>query len=221
MTAEILDPLKVIFLLGARGAGKSTAALQLAEHAAGGPFVLDGFNVEPRERCHAAYKIIDMQSRLPAPSHQFEDALDTPHDAFVGLSPRNAYIRFDRWLRDAFPKGTLGVWLAERCRYFQRVQKAKLPEEKRARTVIVHDEGTQPDYEEAVKIFGAAHCSAIHIKRADDKSAAALWTPQIAELVGGRVYTVENPGDHPSKLEKALRQAAPLLFLEIAKEIVE
>lgn len=202
-----LPPLKVVFFLGPRGAGKSSAALLVAENGSGGPYVLDGFDVEVRERCHAAYKIIDTETRLPAPAHHFEASLDQPHEAFDGMSPRNAYLKFRRWVNDAFPTGTPGRWLAQRARFFQDLQAKRRPADQRVRTLLVHDEGTPADYGEAIKLFAVENCLAVQVV---GQHQLAAWAPSIEGLTPVAVKNLKT--DLPS-LRAALGAAVPSLFL--------
>ncbi len=203
-------PFRAIFLVGSTGVGRRTAARIIAQHTSIGPIVLDAFHFELRERCHAAFKLFDEQ-RLPAPATCFDGQLDQPLDLFAGKTPRNAYLRFQRFVIDTMGAGALGEWVVQRLTYYRRLQeKRKVPPDSRVRSVMLVDDAPTASYQVIVDALGAQNCTQLVIRRDGTVSLPV-------ELPGVRTEVVRNPGDSEAAFESAIRKAAPHLFIEIAR----
>ena len=213
-------PFRVVFMSGARGSGKKTAAKIIADTAATGPYVIDAFLFEMRERCHAAFKLFDPQ-RLPVHPLYFEESLDVPLGVFHG-TPRAAYARFAQFARDVMGPQVEGDWVAGRLRYFRRMQQEKLERgmiSKVARGTIIVDmpqyTADSVVYRPIVDYVGAENCTVLHIERAGSGIAQHIC------LDGVRGVRVRNPGDSVAAFETAIRKAAPHLYIEIAQSLSE
>ncbi len=205
------EPFKAIFLVGGNGSGRKTAAKILSEQGAIRPIVVDSFHYELRERCHAAWKLFDA-SRLPAAANYFEDRLDEPCDLFHGCSPRNAYLKFQRFVHDAMGHAAMGEWVVERLTYYrslqaERLKKGQVPPDRIVRGVILYDDAPASAYREVVKYLGAENCVAVTIRRQ-----GVLSLP--IELPGVRQYEVTNSGDTVSAFNSAFCRSVPHLFIE-------
>ena len=173
------------------------------------PWLVDWLAVEVRERCHAAYKIIDGRDGMPATYPAFAGQLDVPLDLFGGLSPRNAYQRFESsWLASAFPEDQLGRWAADRMKAWIEDQQRRCAP-KPTQSIMVPDcAGRGPSAQRVVDAFpGDVTLLQVYAK---GDSRYPL------ELTGVRDCVVEIAEDFtPSQNEAAFRKAAPHLFLEL------
>lgn len=203
-------PFHVVFLVGSIGVGKRTAAKIMSDTVAIRPVVIDAFEFELRERCHAAYKLFDRQ-RLPVPANQFDAELDTPSKYFEGKSPRTAYAAFTKFVHENMGRDAMGRWLVDRVKFFRQLQAERLKPSDCARGMIIFDTAPQAAYERVVEYVGAENCTQIVIKR-DGAVSLPVSIP-------GRMAEVKNSGETVAGLELAIRRAVPHLFIEMAKEV--
>lgn len=213
------SPLRIVFINGPSRSGKDTAGLVICKEAANGPWVLDKFAAELKGRCHGAYKLVDGRTGRPIPFDAFEGQKDVPLDAFNGLSPRQAYIKFfENWVLPVHGEGALGRWLIQRIDFFMEHLKEARPDYV-PRGVVITDAGRRRECLPLVEKYGAENCTLIDIER-DGLSYDGDCRGRFGlEDMGVRRCRVKNPGDSLSGLSLALRDAAPHLFLEIAKEL--
>lgn len=206
-----LKPFRAIFLVGGRTAGRHTAAEIIAKSSSVGPVVVDAFDYETRERCHAAYKIVD-QRNVPAPANYFDSTIDTPSELFGGLPPRTAYQKFSKFVNDAMGVAVRGTWVVERCRYFRALQEKRIAENRRARAIVLIDDAPIESYQEIVKEFGADNCTQLVIRR----DSTVCWRLELPNVKTAEVF---NRGKSLEEFERAIRLAVPHLFIEVTNEI--
>ena len=163
------SPFRAVFVMGPTtspeydGNPLRDVAAAIAQEASkeGMPLVLDGFNIEMRERCHAAYKLYS-EDGMPAPWFQFEDSIDEPTDYFNGLTPAAAYGRFMDFCHNNMGQGILGQWVVERANFFREKQR-KQPPEQRAQGIITADVASAFDYRRVVETYGAHNVTLVHV----------------------------------------------------------
>ena len=212
--ALIVQPLKVLFLVGSASCGRKTAAEIIASSAPTGPWVMDGFQIELRERAHMFHKIVEQGPRmLPAPWFHFNGQLDIPTPAFDGLSPRQAYRFAEQHATRMFGAEVIGKWTVQRVRWMQQAQQKRLPEAKWARGVMFVDDAPQASLVHAVKEFGKDNCTQVVIKRTGQSSLPILSEDDV------RTVHVVNPGDSRVIFERNLREALPHVYIEIVKSL--
>lgn len=177
------------------------------------PLVLDGFNIEMRERCHAAFKLYS-EDGMPAPWFQFEDSLQEPTSWFNGMAPGVAYAQFQSFCHSVMGAGVLGQWVVERCNFY-REQQRKLDPDQRAQGVLLADIGSYEDYKTVVDSYGADNITLVEVRAAGavDLSANIISSLEVPKRV--QVEFTQNEDD----LVQAIRDAAPHLFIKIASQI--
>ena len=215
------QPFRVVLVMGPTSAPGSTGnilrdvAAVTANEAANAqlPLALDGFNIELRERCHAAFKLYG-EDKLPCAWFQFEDSLQDPTDYFNGLTPGSAYAAFQSFCHSFMSEDILGQWVVERTRYYQEAQR-KLPPDQRATGILLADIASVEDYKNVIGSFGPENVTLIQVRA---KGAVDLSARIVPELEVGRKVEVEYTSDK-EELAKAIRAAAPNLFIKIATQI--
>ena len=189
------------------------AAIAQESTKAGMPLVLDGFNIEMRERSHAAFKLYG-EDGLPVPWFQFEDSLQEPTDWFNGMSPGAAYAAFQAFVHGFMGESVLGQWVVERCNFY-REQQRKLEPEQRATGVVLADIASYEDYNRVIQSYGADNVTLVEVRAA---GAVDLSSNIISNLEVPKRVQVEFQNNEDD-LVQAVRDAAPHLFIKIATQI--
>jgi hypothetical protein len=217
----ILDdqPFKVVIVLGPTSAPgyvgnvrRDVAAL-IAKESADQEMALvqDGFNIEMRERCHAAFKLY-AEDGLPVPWFQFENCLNDPTDFFNGMSPEAAYASFQSYVHTFMADSIMGQWVVERCNYYRNKQKELAPDA-RAKGVILADVASVADYKNVIESYGVDNATLIQVRCKGGIDLTAAIAPNLRT---GRLAQIEFTEDK-DQLTKAIREAAPHLFIKIAR----
>lgn len=138
---------------------------------------------ELKERCHGAY-------RLDKPADAFEAVKDLPSGLFLGLTPREAYIRFhETFLKPAHGFEVLGLLLAN-AHLTQSRMLRQVPIWERWGAVVVSDAGNALQCAPLVSLFSPENTKLVHIEREGTK-----WdNRQRFELEGVRTYNIQNNG---------------------------
>lgn len=207
---------KVIFLSGAEGSGRKLASAVIGKEGATGPYLMDLFQFESRERCHASFKIMENQTRHPAPGYAFEHQIDVPLKCFEGMTPKQAYRAFrENFVFPCCGEDAEGRWLVERIEFFRDQQRKKRSEDKWVKAVVVPDLESAACAQVLIDKYGIENCTHIHVVRQGTEDAP--MTPAL----GVETRVVENPGDTVSGLANAVRYAVPHLFIYLATELPE
>lgn len=206
--------MKVVLINGPLDVSKEVGIL-LCQNAANGPWVLDEFGIELRERCHGAYRLMErvrpvpnVEMVVPRRHDHFETSMDIATEEFEGKTPREAYLAFYQyWVLPACGADALGRWLVRRVQFYVGQQMRAFPPSQRTRGMIVVDAGTVEECLPVVEAFGKANCTAIQVGN--------------SRLDGLGIDVVSLPNLEGIPLNQ-IRMAAPGLFIELPppKEIV-
>lgn len=134
---------------------------------------------------------------LPAPANFFEDSKDLPSDAFLGTTPRKAYIGVsERYMKPEHGADVFGRLL---LKGMQAVYPAVV-------AFAITDSGFRPEAVPIIEYFGAANCRLLRVKREgtwfyDSRSYISL------EDLGVSAVVVSNNGT----LDDLARELAPIV----------
>lgn len=139
----------MLYLLnGPPRSGKDTVAQTLREMLPGQSRHVK-LSQELKQRTHAMYGLADR------PAQYFEDVKDQPHEEFLGLTPRQAYIEaHERYWKPVHGEAILGELLA------QRIKASGLDPH-----YIVSDAGDRPQTLPLLRQVGAENTVLIRIER--------------------------------------------------------
>jgi hypothetical protein len=206
---------RIILVSGPPRAGKDTAGQLLCAHAVG-PLALDKLAVDLKERCHAAYRLFDGRTRMPLRHDYFEAQKDVMLQCFEGLTPRQAYVKFFQcWVEPVVGAGALGMWMVRRQMALMRYGLEKgmvMPA-----GLVITDAGRVEDCLPVIRQHGAESCTQLRVERDGCTFEGDSRVDFDLSSRGVRVATVRNPGDTMAGLLNRLREAAPWLFIEIAR----
>lgn len=197
----------IILINGAPRSGKDFAGRMLSDDLPG-RWVVTKFAAEVKERCHAAYGIVNTLG-TPAPDDYFEDVKDEPCDRFFGLTPRQAYIHFsETYLKAVHGEDIFGRLLLGRINRIRTGASAY----GLCQGFIITDSGFVPEAEVLVKEFGPEDITLIRLHRPgytfeDDSRSLIDLCP-----LGVKTFDVNSPdGDLPGLL-KSIRSKVPFLW---------
>lgn len=138
---------KIIFLNGAPRAGKDCCASAIVKEYHSAHRL--GFADHLKRATHAAYGMFDV------PAFYFENVKDQPNDLFLGLSPRQAYIKHsESYMKPIHGDKVFGdLWL-------RGAQALPSPE-----IIAVPDSGFAPEAEPGINWVGPDNCMLIRVRR--------------------------------------------------------
>lgn len=210
------QPFKAVFVVGPQESSEYpgnpcrdvAAAIAQESTKEGMPLVLDGFCIEMRERCHAAYKLYS-EDGMPAPWFQFEDSLGLPSSFFADKSPSEAYRAFSDYVTEQMGEATLGQWVVERANFYREKQR-KAPPEQRAQGIITADVTSVANYNRVAKSYGVGNTTLVTVGQ---------YVPVgLGGIEADRTVNIEFTTNE-ADLVQAVREAAPHLFIKIATQI--
>lgn len=136
-------------------AGKIAAGLLRGWQGVGSPHVeIVKFAKILKERTHALYGVTCGDSGDPVDQAHFEDVKDKPQDAFLGLTPRQAYINVsERLMKPVHGQAVWGKLLLDEMK------------NKFADCFIITDAGFYPEAVPILDHFGSENCRLIRMHR--------------------------------------------------------
>lgn len=141
--------------------------ISIAQNAANGPWVLDEFGIELRERCHGAYRMFEKVPNVgmvPLRHDYFTAQMDAPLECFGGLTPRVAYLAFyQNWVLPTCGADALGKWLVRRVQFYVGQEAKHVPPSQRTRGMIIVDAGTPAECLPVIEAFGAQNCTVLQV----------------------------------------------------------
>lgn len=193
--------MKIVLINGAPRSGKDSAGNMIAA-AAPGRWTVSKFSKGMKERCHAAYRILNSNGS-PAPHDYFENVKDEPSRRFLGITPREAYIAFsEKFMKPLHGEDVFGHMLVEELDSLE-----KYPD-----GMLITDSGFYHEAVVLVDTYGSEDMTLIRLHRVGytfDNDSRNLINLTCA---GVRTHDVNSPdGDLPGLL-KNIQKSVPYLF---------
>lgn len=157
------------------------------------PTAVVKFATEVKERCHAAYRIFDVDGE-PVPADSFERTKDQPSASFLGRTPRECYIAFsEKLMKPLHGQDVFGRLLLKTIQGFSGPW-----------TFVITDSGFAAEARPLVEHVGASRALLIRLHR--EGRTFAGDSRSYIELDGVRTVDIVNPGDLEG-FERVLRRA--------------
>lgn len=181
-------PGRLILLNGPPRSGKDTVGAMIASHLGNTTCWMDKLSAELKERTHAMYRLFTIKG-TPLRWDFFELKKDRPAEAFLGLTPRQAYIdAHERYWKPVHGEDVLGRLLLRRLQGTLEWT----PE----LNLIITDAGDAPQCLPLVEVYGRHNTTLIRLNRPGSQ-----WDNRRAfDLDKVETVTLENPGDSYEEL---------------------
>jgi hypothetical protein len=181
--------MNIVFLNGPPGAGKDTIGDLVCDKFDDIHFIPAKFAEFVKLGTHGAYCLWDEHDRV-LPADHFEDCKEVPHEGFLGLTPREAYIKYsEEWMKPSFGRNVFGKMIADKF-------KKALETSEGGCDVIFTDCGFKEEVEEILKVVDAKDVIIIRLHREgrdySNDSREAIY------IEGVRSFDVTNIDDKPS-----------------------
>jgi hypothetical protein len=156
-TSDLVQPVqrpqRVLLVNGPPRSGKDTIGKIVAEHFSGTVY-LTKFAKTLKERTHALYGLFESGTGLPLSHDFFEDSKDRPHEWFMGLTPRQAYIGVsERLMKRLHGEDVFGRLLLQDIELHG----------KDADLIVITDSGFMPEAEVVINHFGENNVDLIRV----------------------------------------------------------